>query len=115
LRPENISFTRNFLYLAGTLFGFAIGLLFSAHSKRLRQSQKERRVTTGLYVLSAVIAAAATAIVLSGGIVIYDGALLIATCCAAVIGFLSALFPVTFLFPLVILGGFLIVLTSILK
>jgi hypothetical protein len=105
---DNFSATRDFLYLAGILFGLAAGLFLSRCKKPLRRHQRENRITAGLCVLSAAVMAAAIALVLSGGLVIYDGALLIAACCAAVAGLLAVLLPGVFLFPAVILGGLIV-------
>jgi hypothetical protein len=96
---------RDFLYLSGILLGAAIGLLFSFYKRSLTRGQKERRLTAGIYVLSAAFSAAAVSIVSSNGLLFYDSGLLTAALCVTAAGFLAVLLPEIFLLPLIVPAG----------
>jgi hypothetical protein len=99
--------------LTGILLGISAGLFLSFYKKTLRYSQKERRLTAGIYVLSTSFLAAAVSFILSGsGVSLYDGGLIIAASCFIMIGSLAVLFPKIFLFPLIIPAGLCIVFTA---
>jgi hypothetical protein len=99
--------------LTGILLGISAGLFLSFYKKSLRYSQKERRLTAGIYVLSTSFLAAAVSFILFGnGASLYDRGIIIAASCFIIIGTLAVLFPKIFLFPLIIPAGLCIVLTA---
>jgi hypothetical protein len=112
LYADNFYSARDFFYLAGILLGLAAGLFFSVFKKKLNFGQKERRVTAGFWLLSAAIPSAAAAFILSGMELVQDRGILIIACCMMTAGIFAALFPTTFLFPIITAGGLCSVLIA---
>jgi hypothetical protein len=112
LHSENFSYARDFLYLAGILLGISAGFFLSFFKKSLSRGQKERRLTAGICILSAVLLSSAASFILSNGAVLRDEGLIIATLCVMAIGVFVALFPEIFLLPLIIPGGICVALAS---
>ncbi|MDR2097921.1 MAG: hypothetical protein LBP37_05310 [Spirochaetaceae bacterium] len=105
MHAADFDFARDFLYLAGILLGAAIGLFFNFYKKKLNFGQKERRITAGFWLLSFAGIGAAAAFILSGGNILHDRDVLIISGCMMAAGIFAALFPESFLFPLIVLSG----------
>jgi hypothetical protein len=112
LYPENLSYGRDFLYLAGALLGVSAGLFLSLCKKRFRRGQKERRLTACICVLSPAFLSAAAAFVFSNAAILHDSGLLIAAACVTAAGLLAALFPEFFVPPLLVSSGACVVLAA---
>jgi hypothetical protein len=112
LYADNFYYARDFFYLAGILLGLAVGLFFSFFKKSLNFGQKERRVTAAFWLLSAVVTAAAAAFILSGPELVQNESILITACFIMTAGIFAALFPKTFLFPVIAAGGFCVVIIA---
>jgi hypothetical protein len=112
LSLEVFSWSRDFLYLTGILLGISAGLFLNYFKKRLSRAQKNRRITAGIFIISAAFLSAASAVILSNGDILRDSAVLIAACCIMTAGIPAMLFPEIFLFPVIVLSGVCVILTS---
>jgi hypothetical protein len=113
LYADDFYLARDFFYLAGIFLGLAVGLFLSFFKKSLTFGQKERRVTAGFWLLSAAVPPAAAAFVISGPALARDREILIIACCVMAAGIFAALFPKTFLFPVITASGICAVLTAV--
>jgi hypothetical protein len=108
----DFSSARDFFYLSAVFWGAAAGFFFSFFKKSLRRGQKENRVTTGLWLLSAAVLAAAAAFILAGGDIIQESGIFIAAGCIMTAGILAVLLPEIFLFPVIMISGICVVFAA---
>jgi hypothetical protein len=113
LYAGDFSSARDFFYLSAILAGAAVGFFFSFYKKSLRYSQKEQRVTTGFWLLSAAVLSASAAFILGGMNLIQEndlfGDFFIIAGCMMAAGLLAVLLPETFLFPVIVASGICLV------
>jgi hypothetical protein len=112
LYGADFSSARDFFYLSAILSGAAVGFFFSFYKKRLRYGQRERRVTAGVWLLSAAALTAPAAFILTDGYVITESGILIAAVCLMAASVLAVLLPEIVLFPVIVAGGVCVVFAA---
>ncbi|MDR0877652.1 MAG: hypothetical protein LBN21_06335 [Treponema sp.] len=106
---EIFSITRDLLCLTGTFVGTALGYFWSLCRKDITLRSRNRRITLVLLFFSGALIAFSTAIIVSRGAIFGAGSLFAVAGAGVPVFALAVRFPRAAAFPLILVGGLLIV------